>query len=281
MPEVFRRLHPRFKTPWLALVLFAGIAPILILLPGRRQLRRHALLARRDALVHGGPCLDRPPADADRDAGGRLPRAAEPRAPRRRLAALRDLRRDRDRRLVPRDRRAEPARRAGSGSAGSSPGSSGTASTGAGVVRAPLTETRQGAAGVRRRARARVSPHPRPDRPRAAVRRRARRRVPPRGGARRAGRRAHRDRGAARAAARRRAARRGAARPTTSSTRRWRSATRTACASSPASSAGGARRPEIVARGRAARRRDHRARLAAQGPDEPPARRVRRRPSTA
>ncbi len=34
LPEVFRRLHPRLKTPWLALVLFAGIAPILILIPG-------------------------------------------------------------------------------------------------------------------------------------------------------------------------------------------------------------------------------------------------------
>jgi APA family basic amino acid/polyamine antiporter len=34
LPEVFRRLHPRFKTPWLALVLFAGIAPIVIILPG-------------------------------------------------------------------------------------------------------------------------------------------------------------------------------------------------------------------------------------------------------
>jgi APA family basic amino acid/polyamine antiporter len=34
IPEVFRRLHPRFKTPWLSLVIFAGIAPILILLPG-------------------------------------------------------------------------------------------------------------------------------------------------------------------------------------------------------------------------------------------------------
>ena len=34
MPEIFRRLHPRFKTPWLSLVVFAGIAPILILLPG-------------------------------------------------------------------------------------------------------------------------------------------------------------------------------------------------------------------------------------------------------
>ena len=34
LPEVFRRLHPRFKTPWLSLVLFAGIAPCLLLLPG-------------------------------------------------------------------------------------------------------------------------------------------------------------------------------------------------------------------------------------------------------
>ena len=34
IPEVFRRLHPRFKTPVLPLVLFAGIAPIVILLPG-------------------------------------------------------------------------------------------------------------------------------------------------------------------------------------------------------------------------------------------------------
>jgi basic amino acid/polyamine antiporter, APA family len=34
LPGVFRRLHPRFKTPWLSLVVFAGIAPILIILPG-------------------------------------------------------------------------------------------------------------------------------------------------------------------------------------------------------------------------------------------------------
>ena len=34
LPETFRRLHPRFKTPWLALVLFAGIAPVAVLLPG-------------------------------------------------------------------------------------------------------------------------------------------------------------------------------------------------------------------------------------------------------
>ena len=34
LPERFRRLHPRFKTPTLALVAFAGIGPILVILPG-------------------------------------------------------------------------------------------------------------------------------------------------------------------------------------------------------------------------------------------------------
>ncbi len=34
LPEALRRLHPRFKTPWLSLVLFAGIGPILVILPG-------------------------------------------------------------------------------------------------------------------------------------------------------------------------------------------------------------------------------------------------------
>jgi APA family basic amino acid/polyamine antiporter len=35
LPEVFRRLHPRFKTPWLSLVVFAGLVSILTLLPGQ------------------------------------------------------------------------------------------------------------------------------------------------------------------------------------------------------------------------------------------------------
>ena len=34
MPEIFRRLHPQFKTPWLSLLVFAGVAPILVILPG-------------------------------------------------------------------------------------------------------------------------------------------------------------------------------------------------------------------------------------------------------
>ncbi len=35
LPEVFRRLHPRFKTPWLSLIVFAGGASILAILPGK------------------------------------------------------------------------------------------------------------------------------------------------------------------------------------------------------------------------------------------------------
>ncbi|MGD9694344.1 MAG: amino acid permease [Thermoleophilia bacterium] len=35
LPERFRRLHPKFKTPWLALVLFAGAGAIIALLPGQ------------------------------------------------------------------------------------------------------------------------------------------------------------------------------------------------------------------------------------------------------
>jgi len=35
LPEVFRRLHPKFKTPWLSLLVFAGFVSILVLLPGQ------------------------------------------------------------------------------------------------------------------------------------------------------------------------------------------------------------------------------------------------------
>jgi APA family basic amino acid/polyamine antiporter len=34
LPEVFRRLHPRFKTPWLSLIVFAGLFSIAFMLPG-------------------------------------------------------------------------------------------------------------------------------------------------------------------------------------------------------------------------------------------------------
>jgi basic amino acid/polyamine antiporter, APA family len=34
LPEIFRRIHPRFKTPWISLLVFAGLISILTLLPG-------------------------------------------------------------------------------------------------------------------------------------------------------------------------------------------------------------------------------------------------------
>jgi basic amino acid/polyamine antiporter, APA family len=35
LPDVFRRLHRRLRTPWISLVVFAGLVPILTLLPGQ------------------------------------------------------------------------------------------------------------------------------------------------------------------------------------------------------------------------------------------------------
>jgi APA family basic amino acid/polyamine antiporter len=35
LPEVFRRLHPRLKTPWLSLLVFAGIGPTIFLISGQ------------------------------------------------------------------------------------------------------------------------------------------------------------------------------------------------------------------------------------------------------
>jgi APA family basic amino acid/polyamine antiporter len=35
LPEIFRRLHPRLKTPWLSLIVFAGFAPTVFLLSGQ------------------------------------------------------------------------------------------------------------------------------------------------------------------------------------------------------------------------------------------------------
>jgi APA family basic amino acid/polyamine antiporter len=35
LPEAFRRLHPRFKTPWISLLTFSGVLAVVTLLPGR------------------------------------------------------------------------------------------------------------------------------------------------------------------------------------------------------------------------------------------------------
>jgi basic amino acid/polyamine antiporter, APA family len=35
LPAAFRKLHPKFKTPWLSLLVFAGLVSIIVLLPGK------------------------------------------------------------------------------------------------------------------------------------------------------------------------------------------------------------------------------------------------------
>ena len=35
LPQIFRRVHPRFRTPWIALIVFGGLISILVLLPGK------------------------------------------------------------------------------------------------------------------------------------------------------------------------------------------------------------------------------------------------------
>ncbi len=35
LPQIFRRVHPRFRTPWISLIFFAGLVSILTLLPGK------------------------------------------------------------------------------------------------------------------------------------------------------------------------------------------------------------------------------------------------------
>src|SRR3954463_8564804 len=35
LPEVFRRLHKRFKTPYISLLFFAGLIPLIVILPGK------------------------------------------------------------------------------------------------------------------------------------------------------------------------------------------------------------------------------------------------------
>ena len=35
LPEVFRRIHSKFRTPWISLIFFAGLVPIITLLPGK------------------------------------------------------------------------------------------------------------------------------------------------------------------------------------------------------------------------------------------------------
>ena len=54
LPEALRALHPRFRTPYVAIVVFGPIA-CLAIVPGQADFLGDDLRVRRDALVHDGP----------------------------------------------------------------------------------------------------------------------------------------------------------------------------------------------------------------------------------
>ena len=165
IPEVFRRLHPRFKTPVLSLVIFAGDRADPDPPSRRRELRRHALLVRRHALVHRRARLARAAADeaegtteafyrADRTScSGRIQWPL--------FAIVGGLATGASFLVIVTQN--PTTRWVGLGWIVF--GLSGTSSTGAGSSRWRCATTRQGAAGLRSRARARVPADPRPGRP--------------------------------------------------------------------------------------------------------------------
>ncbi len=131
MPEVFRRLHRRYRTPWVTLLVFAGLAPLIVILPGETNFL--------GTLYSFGATLSFTVAHASITAlrvrrprrGPRVPRPAEPARARDRLAGLRAHRRDGDVHLVARRRRAEPQRALDRASPGSPSASSATSATAA------------------------------------------------------------------------------------------------------------------------------------------------------
>ena len=169
IPEVFRRLHPRFKTPWLSILIFAGILPIAVILPGDVRFvgTLYSLGATLSFTVAHASIIRMRMRPGPEEMP--LPGEAESSDRGDRLAAVRDLRRDRDRDflLVILVQNAT------------------TRWVGLGwivgglliyavyrrrVVGAPLLATRQGAAGVRPGPRARVPAPARPGAARAAPR---------------------------------------------------------------------------------------------------------------
>ena len=111
--------------------LFAGVAPIAVILPGDVKFVGTLVLVRRDALVHDRARFDDPAADASRAGGDSLPREAEPSYPAgstgRCFAIFGGLATGISFAVIVAP---EPERRAGSGSAGLSSGSSSTCSIG-------------------------------------------------------------------------------------------------------------------------------------------------------
>ena len=62
LPDRLRQLHPKYRTPWIGILVF-GVIAIIITLPGPGRLPRQPVRVRRDAVVHdraprGDPAAD-------------------------------------------------------------------------------------------------------------------------------------------------------------------------------------------------------------------------------
>ena len=55
LPEVIRRVHPKYNTPYVAIILYSLIAILLMIPNGADQLSRQPVRVRGDAVVHAGP----------------------------------------------------------------------------------------------------------------------------------------------------------------------------------------------------------------------------------
>ena len=64
LPERLRQVHPRFRTPYIAILVFSAVARSLTVVPGETDLPGDDVLVRRDALVHDRARLGDPAAQA-------------------------------------------------------------------------------------------------------------------------------------------------------------------------------------------------------------------------
>ncbi len=107
VPDVLRRLHPRFRTPWIGIIVFGGRGDRHAA-PGPGRVPRLHVRVRRDALVHDRARRGPAPARNRARRAPPLPRSRQPARARLRPAAVRRPRRPRDGDRVPRHRPAAP-----------------------------------------------------------------------------------------------------------------------------------------------------------------------------
>ena len=108
VPDRLSRLHPRFSTPWIGILLFGGVA-CLTIIPGQGRIPREHVRVRGDALVHDRPSVGHPAARQGARPPAALPGPGNAARGRPRAAAVRAVRGPRHRSCL--HRRDDPAPR--------------------------------------------------------------------------------------------------------------------------------------------------------------------------